>query len=192
MDEANVKLARRAVLLAGLGATALAATPAAACSLTARRRRPATYYSDARARALLEQLVAEANRGRGADVDLLNDIAISVHPAEGISPDNFVFDWFSQMGRRDSEPGALTGLARLAQGRTERLYLAAIRRYVWREASEGDSCVGDSPAGHYRWIEAWLYNFAPEDGSSLRRAPELDSHLRAFVPETARDLNNAG
>ena len=192
MDEANVKLARRAVLIAGLGAAALAATPAAACSLTGSRRRPASYYSDARARALLERYVAEANRGRDANVDRLNDIAISLHPAGGTSPDNFVFDWFSQMGRRDSEPGALIGLKQLAQGRTERLYLAAVRRYVWREASEGDSCAGDSPAGHYRWIEAWLYNFAPEDGSSLRRAPELDLHLRAFVPETARELNHAG
>ncbi|HYJ29625.1 MAG TPA: hypothetical protein VEW25_04715 [Allosphingosinicella sp.] len=191
MNGSQYTIARRTLLIAGLGAAALAASPAAACSLTATRRRPASYYSDARARALLERLITEANRGRDAGIDRLNDIGMSVFPGEGVSANNFIFDWFSQLGRRDNEPGALVGMNRLAEGRTKRLYLTAVRRSVWREASEGDSCANDSPAGHYRRIEAWLYNFAPEDGSTLRRAPELDVHLRAFVPEAAEELSRA-
>lgn len=191
MDEPEPAFARRAILLGGLGAAALAATPAAACSLTGTRRRPASFYSEARARALLQRLIGEANLGRDAEIDRLNDIGMSVFPTEGLSPDNFVLDWFSALGRRDNEPGALVGMNGLAAGRTSRLYLTAVRRSVWREATEGDSCGADSPAGHYRYVEAWLYNFAPDHGSSLRRAPELDVHLRAFVPEAAAELSAA-
>jgi hypothetical protein len=175
----------------GLGLAALAATPAAACSLTGTRTRPRSYYSDARARAALERLIGEASRGEAADEDVLDEIGIGIHVDDDLESARAAKTWLVSDGRRDSEPAQIAGMELLGAGRRERLYLVALRRVAWQPAYEEDSCSGGSAEGFFQRMEAWLYNFAPDDGSSLRPVPELLTHLRAYVPD-AREALSAG
>lgn len=195
MAQVQPKLARRALLIGGIAAAAAAAaSPASACSLTGVRRRHPSYFSDVRARAFLERLIAEANRGERADRDRVEETGIAIHRGPGDENEDDVLlarSWFVSNGRRDDEPAELIGMERLGRGAGERLYLVAIRRWAWEEAVEEDSCFGGRGAGFHRDFEAWLYTFAPESGSALRRVPELDRHIRAFIPDAREALSTA-
>ncbi|HEY0013993.1 MAG TPA: hypothetical protein VGB79_14215 [Allosphingosinicella sp.] len=190
-EHREAKIGRRALMAGGLGLATLAATPAEACTLLGTRSRQRAYYSPARARALLERLVAAASRRDGASDDAFDDIGIGIQIGDDLHPASAARGWLVSEGRRDSEPAVLLGMGLLGEGRRERLYLVAVRRTAWRQAYEEDSCTSGSPEGFYKRVEAWLYNFAPDDGSSLRHVPELLTHLRAYVPEAREELSVA-
>jgi hypothetical protein len=171
-------IGRRALLATGLAAAALAATPAGACTVTGTPRRPAAYYGESRARAIVEAILEAANKGEQATGDellALEDMQFFVGAEPELFTHDFVPRWLTSNGHRDDHPAALETMRLWSRRGRRSAFLLGVGRSIYLLAQDdGGSCFMLRDEGYSNQVEAWLFRFDPDAASTMRRVPEFD------------------